>query len=635
MTQYGTNYSASTIVATYLYLAWFVLLAMIFFASEFYYKIKNLQFLWPTRTLPDTNLRIHSRIPEKVYELLPAYTWTCLVVAEGLVFDIHTWIRIHPGGQKILRRVIGTDITNDFFFDPTLQIVISRNFDKEHELLHSTTTNDTHNEKYSKAQLKNQKNPNSNITGSVARSIDLLNSVTFKNTRVAMHRHSKFATAKLATMVIARISDYDDENVFSKPAVDGIVPYSAPNKLRISPEIFRRYILTNIEDLTRYDSENPVKKFTFQVIHPYENLPEILPGDYIEIMSYANKTTIVRPYTLLKGPSDNTFSIIVKIYKDGVMSQHLNKQLRNFEIAVRGPFDVSERIEQHPITNSDLTGLRRRLRHSVSSKLFPKSNTAYSGYGSVLSSDEHSQTPSRVLLNQSREDKCWDCLFLVCGGTGITPALQLIQYHLDQKDSDFRIHLLSANHSNADIISHKYLSYLQDNSNGKFTVEFIISRAPPTWIGYTGTIDDTLLYDWISKNYEFKQPPKIPERPNIIQLQSNQPFSPIQSEDIDDSNINQSDDYIVNMSSSSQVQLGSPISASPPMSPIYDLKMPVYAPTSAMLMLNERHEFMKQLANDTSQEVRVIVCGPLPMMDSVRLSLNKIGFPEEKSIFIV
>lgn len=31
-----------------------------------------------------------------------------LVVAEGLLVDIHKWIRHHPGGSKILHRVIGT-----------------------------------------------------------------------------------------------------------------------------------------------------------------------------------------------------------------------------------------------------------------------------------------------------------------------------------------------------------------------------------------------------------------------------------------------------------------------------------------------------------------------------------------------
>src|SRR4051812_9065923 len=33
---------------------------------------------------------------------------------------------------------------------------------------------------------------------------------------------------------------------------------------------------------------------------------------------------------------------------------------------------------------------------------------------------------SGILLNKEREDLCWDHLFMVCGGTGITPMLQLV-----------------------------------------------------------------------------------------------------------------------------------------------------------------------------------------------------------------
>ena len=33
---------------------------------------------------------------------------------------------------------------------------------------------------------------------------------------------------------------------------------------------------------------------------------------------------------------------------------------------------------------------------------------------------------SGILLNKERENLCWDVLFMVCGGTGLTPMLQLV-----------------------------------------------------------------------------------------------------------------------------------------------------------------------------------------------------------------
>ncbi len=42
-------------------------------ASEFYYKIKNMQFLWPVRD--GLINRLHNCIPEDVYVNLPVITW--------------------------------------------------------------------------------------------------------------------------------------------------------------------------------------------------------------------------------------------------------------------------------------------------------------------------------------------------------------------------------------------------------------------------------------------------------------------------------------------------------------------------------------------------------------------------------
>ena len=56
---------------------------------------------------------------------MPDFTWdqvnegvqrgAFLVVCDGFVADIRRWIHSHPGGEKILHRVIGTDITNGMY----------------------------------------------------------------------------------------------------------------------------------------------------------------------------------------------------------------------------------------------------------------------------------------------------------------------------------------------------------------------------------------------------------------------------------------------------------------------------------------------------------------------------------------
>ncbi|CAG8771995.1 34497_t:CDS:10, partial [Racocetra persica] len=59
------------------------------------------------------------------YIKLPQYIWeefnervqygAYLVICDGFIIDIRKWIHSHPGGSHILERVMGTDITNDFY----------------------------------------------------------------------------------------------------------------------------------------------------------------------------------------------------------------------------------------------------------------------------------------------------------------------------------------------------------------------------------------------------------------------------------------------------------------------------------------------------------------------------------------
>lgn len=252
-----------------------------------------------------------------------------LVVAEGLVFDIHRWIPLHPGGQKILQRVIGTDITNDFFYDPKVKTIIQNNFinyndyDVEKSSI-SLLTDDTYKE--------NRQSSAKNKPYSVANAVDRINATAFKNRRVARHRHSKFATSKLASMVVSRISDLED-NSFQPQQTQQSRDINEKELQQLSPYIFRRYILANIEVVTRSNAKTLVKKLTFQIIHPDDILPKFLPGDYIEIMSYVNNRVIIRPYTPLQGPCENSFCILVKIYKDGIMTQHLVSENNHFNVS--------------------------------------------------------------------------------------------------------------------------------------------------------------------------------------------------------------------------------------------------------------------------------------------------------------
>jgi hypothetical protein len=264
---------------------------------EYWYSFKN-----RVRCFKDSEsdkIGIISKcIPDGKYDRLQTFSWkevnqrivqgAKLVVAEGLLFDIRRWINVHPGGARILNRVIGTDITNDFF----------RIDGKNSSELYK--------------DVKGQTKKSALLKGGLVDCLDLLNSKSFKS---SLHQHSRFAAETLADMVIGRIENFEEDKDSS--------PNIEETSTNTNSQILKRYTLIKKETITGKDSEHPVKKFTFRVNNQNENLPKFLPGDYLEILSLTKGQIVVRPYTALQEPSRKDFSIIVKIYKDGLMSKHL------------------------------------------------------------------------------------------------------------------------------------------------------------------------------------------------------------------------------------------------------------------------------------------------------------------------
>lgn len=83
--------------------------------------------------------------------------------------------------------------------------------------------------------------------------------------------------------------------------------------------------------------------------------------------------------------------------------------MKGFEIQVRGPFDVSDRNKF--MNNVPVQGETRRTSVQV-----PASPTS-----PIFST----KAANSSLINPDSVDGRWDELFMICGGTGITPMLQV------------------------------------------------------------------------------------------------------------------------------------------------------------------------------------------------------------------
>ncbi|CAJ0887295.1 7546_t:CDS:10 [Entrophospora sp. SA101] len=512
---YSLSYGVESLYYRIAYLAWIGVVIVTFMFGEYWWnwrgtwKWKYIQLNFEKEKKSILSLHI-----TKDLDKLPEFTWrevnervqrgAYLVVCDGFIVNMRKWIRVHPGGAKILESVIGTDITNDFFGYKGKEII-------EHIDLPEikSTGNSTANEsvlgQYTNI-LHERTKKYTTQKNSVAQVVDDMNIKYFLKAPLAIHPHSLFAIKKIATMVVAKLKNSSDVELSSAPIFEptdvadgGLSDEEIAKQDTAFRIMFRRYKLTSKVPVNA-NKEFPVMKFTFTIVH--QNIDgyksrhhklKFLPGHYIEVQSRIKGQVVIRSYTPIEGNIVQSFSIFVKVYPDGLMSRHLNEQLKGYEIQVRGPFDVGDRevLETSSISQAaDITSLYRK------SSLYTKK------YIPFISSSTSS------LLNPNTHDGHWKELYMICGGTGIAPMLQLITYHLElsmrrshastMRNKEVTMHLLYGNKKIEDIINGIELEEYEMSSRGMLTITYALDEQIQDWKGESGEIDQEMILDWLN-----------------------------------------------------------------------------------------------------------------------------------------
>jgi hypothetical protein len=242
---------------------------------------------------------------------------------------------------------------------------------------------------------------------------------------------------------------------------------------------------------------------------------------------------------------------------------------------------------------------------------------------------------------------------------------------MDNANSNFELYLLAAYDKIEDLIYPKYLDHLSQTikgKQGKFEIKYILSKPPPTWRGYSGSIDEVLLYDWIRENY-LPPPPAIPPKISNYggsNFTSNLTRGIQNMKNTNTQNYLNPNDYNVinnpiqevskhNENSNYEKQNNVPLTPKNRPTPIqipsnnnsidrqYNQTSPSsYSSSSsplnnnpAVILMNERHNYMSLFAKDNSKQVKLIVCGSDQFNKSIRKNLEKLAFPiNEKAVFV-
>jgi hypothetical protein len=274
-----------------------------------------------------------------------------LVVANGkYVYDIASWISSHPGGQIILHSVCGTDITNDYFHEA--------GFDADEFTPRTTPPAERENRKplerrVSRIDYLNMKGedkqmdvivpPSLRSAPNTAPSFSNEDWQAIQRSR-RTHVHTRLAIEKLSSMVIGEL---EATRLGSTTTLHG----NGDREFNIFE--YRRYALTKFEHESPKDATHPFIRLRFCLLYPFdgrENQPkQFLPGHSVEIEVRASDgTRISRYYTPISGDM-NGFELLVKIQPQGKMSQLLFKaQKGERQFKIRGPFGTPILPLVHP-----------------------------------------------------------------------------------------------------------------------------------------------------------------------------------------------------------------------------------------------------------------------------------------------
>ncbi|KAG1705561.1 hypothetical protein DVH05_003249 [Phytophthora capsici] len=199
-------------------------------------------------------------------------------------------------------------------------------------------------------------------------------------------------------------------------------------KVALSPKEFRFFKVTKVEEVT-----HDTKRLVF-ALPSKEHEMGLTVASCLMAKAEVDGKAAVRPYTPTNTNAEKgELELVVKGYPTGKLSKHIVNLKVGDELAMKGPF---VKLEYKP--------------------------NMYKSIG------------------------------FLCGGSGITPALQMVKEICRNPDDSTQVVLVFCNQSEKDIILRDELDALQ-YMYPQFQVHYVLDKAEANWDGYTGYVTKELI----------------------------------------------------------------------------------------------------------------------------------------------
>ncbi|KAF5204204.1 Nadh-cytochrome b5 reductase-like protein [Thalictrum thalictroides] len=213
---------------------------------------------------------------------------------------------------------------------------------------------------------------------------------------------------------------------------------------------------------------------------------------------------VIRPYTPISdSDAKGYFDLLIKVYPEGKMSQHLASLKPGDVIEVKGPIEklrYSPNMKKHIGMIAGGTGITPMLQIIEAILKNSDDNTKVSLiYGNVSPDDillkekldilSASHPNLKIFYTVDEPSKNWRG---GAGGTGITPMLQIIEAILKNSDDNTKVSLIYGNVSPDDILLKEKLDILSA-SHPNLKIFYTVDEPSKNWRGGAGYISKDMI----------------------------------------------------------------------------------------------------------------------------------------------
>lgn len=207
-----------------------------------------------------------------------------------------------------------------------------------------------------------------------------------------------------------------------------------PSDSPLDPRQWRAFPLVHKVELAPH-----VYRFVFALPHA-DDVLGLPTGQHIVLRATIDGQRVARSYTPTSNNTDRgRIELVVKVYDQGAMTQHLERMALGDTIEMRGPKGAMHYSRQY-------------ARH----------------------------------------------IGMIAGGTGITPMYQLIRAICDDEHDTTQVSLLYANNTEADILLRDELDAFAAKCPHKFRVQHVLGHADDSWTGHRGFVSAELVQQYLA-----------------------------------------------------------------------------------------------------------------------------------------